>query len=124
MDMTKPICVIEDNKPIRKLYCTLIKKAGFITEEFADGTSALEWLKTNVPLTVIVDILLPDMNGTEILLLIKQNPISINVPVIASTGFASPGDKEKYLALGFDAFIPKPVNTATFVDEIKQVFSN
>ena len=68
-----PICVIEDNTPIRKLFCTLLKKAGFTTIDFPDGTSSVNWLRSNNhPHAVIVDILLPDINGTEVLKVIRE----------------------------------------------------
>lgn len=113
------ICVIEDNKPIRKLYCTLLKKSKYKTVEFPDGNSAVEWLKDNRPDGVIVDILLPDQSGVDILNFIRQQPDGASLPVIASTGFANASDRAKYLELGFNHYIPKPVNTATFVDEVK-----
>jgi two-component system alkaline phosphatase synthesis response regulator PhoP len=116
-----PICVVEDNTPIRKLFCTLLKKAGFETVDFADGASAFEWIRENKPLLIILDILLPDTNGTDLLGKIKEIPDRENVPVIAVTGFANVNDKSKFMEMGFDSYIAKPVNTATFVDQVKQV---
>ena len=113
------ICVVEDNKPIRKLYCTLLKKAQYPTVEFSDGASALEWLKENLPVAVIVDILLPDQSGVDVLNFIRQLPDGNTVTVIASTGFANASDRDKYMELGFDFYIPKPVNTSTFVSEVQ-----
>lgn len=121
MSTEMPICVIEDNTPIRKLFCTILKKAGFSTVDFADGKSALEWLDQNKPLAVIVDILLPDMNGTELHDQFRAKDHGKDVPMVAATGFAKSNDREKYLEMGFDAYIPKPVNTNTFADEIKTV---
>ncbi len=115
------ICVVEDNKPIRRLYCTLLKKASFHTEEFNDGYTAMEWLKNNKADAVIIDILLPDMNGTELLNFIRQQTMGNTIPVIASTGFAGPSDRYKYMEMGFDSYMPKPVNTETFVEDIKKV---
>lgn len=116
-----PLCIIEDNKPIRKLFCTLLQKSGFQVADFPDGTSGMEWLKANRPLAVITDILLPDVNGSEVLALIRTLNDGDKIPVIAVTGFAQANDRDKFIALGFDSYIPKPINTSSFVSEVTEV---
>jgi CheY-like chemotaxis protein len=119
--MAKPICVVEDNAPIRKLFCTLLKKAGFEVVDFGDGASASGWLKNNQPLLLLVDILLPDMNGSDIMLEFKALEHGKDIPTVAATGLAHSQDREKFLAMGFDAYLIKPINTATFAKEIQDV---
>jgi DNA-binding response OmpR family regulator len=119
------ICIIEDNKPIRKLFSTLLKKANFETIEFSDGKSALEWISNNnMPSAFILDILLPDQSGTDILNVIRQKPNGVSTPIIAVTGFATSNDRQKYLDLGFDHYIAKPINTASFVEEVKGIINS
>ncbi len=119
------ICIIEDNKPIRKLFSTLLKKANYETIEFADGQSVIEWLgNNNMPSAFILDILLPDQSGIDILNIIRQKPNGVSIPIIAVTGFATANDRQKYIDLGFDYYISKPINTGTFVDEIKQAIQS
>ncbi len=115
----KTICIVEDNIPIRKLFSTILKKSGYEIADFGDGETAIAWLKDNEPLVLICDILLPDMNGTEIMKFTKTMPYGNNIPIIAATGFCQMNDREKFLEDGFDAFISKPINTATFVQEIE-----
>lgn len=117
----KFVCVIEDNKPIRKLFCTLLQKSNFKTIDFADGKSALDWLKENEPLAVITDILLPDVNGSDILSFVRNKENGHKIPVIAVTGFAMQNDKDKYINMGFDLYIPKPINTSSFAEDIKSI---
>lgn len=117
-------CVIEDNTPIRKLFCTLMKKHNFQTVDFPDGASALQWLQQGKPAVIIMDILLPDMNGTDLIKTVKLIPGMEKVPVIAVTGFASTLDQEKFLEMGFSSYISKPVNTSTFVNDIELVIKN
>ena len=119
-----PICLIEDNKAIRKMFGILLNKAGYQTQEFEDGKSAVEWLNMNTAKCVIVDILLPDMNGTEIMYIIRKQPDGANVPIIAVTGFAHPSDREKYLVMGFDDYISKPVDIKTFANIVKQIIED
>ncbi|MFP4528619.1 MAG: response regulator [Candidatus Kapaibacterium sp.] len=115
------ICVVEDNTPIRKLFCTLLRKGGFETADFGEAAPAMEWLAANKPVAIILDILLPDSNGTELIGRIKELPGYSEVPVIAVTGFANVSDRSKFMEMGFDSYISKPINTATFVDEVKKV---
>ena len=118
------VCVVEDNKAIRKLFCTLLNKAGINTIDFGEGEPALEWLKNNKPIALIVDILLPgNKSGTEILAAFKQFPGTEKIPTIAVTGFAQGNDREKFLEMGFDSYIPKPINTASFGNDIREVIA-
>jgi two-component system cell cycle response regulator DivK len=118
------ICIVEDNKSIAKLFATILKKNNYLTAEFNDGNSALNWLAENVPVCVITDILLPDMNGTELLSKIRSIESLQQVPVIAITGLAQPGDEQKLLSAGFDGYMSKPINVATFVQDIEKVIEN
>lgn len=116
-----PIAIVEDNSPIRKLFSTLLKKSGFEILEFENGETALKGLKENDVSTIILDILLPDVNGSDIIEDIRQIPKCKDIPIVAVTGFAQATDKEKYLKLGFDAYIAKPINTKTFSEEINEI---
>lgn len=121
---SQTICIIEDSKPIRRLFCTILEKSGFSTVDFEDAKTSIEWIKNNQADLIILDILLPDMNGTELLNQIRKVEGYASVPVIAITGFATANDKDKYLAQGFDAYMPKPVNTATFVQDVKAILNS
>lgn len=116
------ICIIEDNLPISKLFSILMQKAGFDTVQFQDGKSALEWMRENEPVGVILDILLPDMNGGDLLNILKEDDKLGKIPVIAVTGFAYPNDEDKFMSMGFQGYFAKPINTATFADDIKNFF--
>ncbi len=121
----KPICVIEDNKAIRKLFCTLLKKSGYETVDFEFADPAIEWIQTNKPQAMIIDILLPGKkNGTDVLDALRNLPDGNKVAAIAVTGFAQGNDREKFIEMGFDSYIAKPINTASFVNEIRQVIAS
>ncbi len=118
------VCIIEDNKSISKLFATILQKNGYETVEFLDATSALSWLKANLPICILTDVLLPDMNGTDLLEKIRTIDSIKNLPVIAITGLAQPGDEKKLLESGFDGYMSKPINIATFVLDIEKVIQN
>lgn len=114
-------CIVEDNTPIRKLFGTIVKKSGYQIIEYGDGASALAGIKENKPGTIILDILLPDANGTDLIKDIRQIEDMDTVPIIAVTGFAQTQDKETFENLGFDGYISKPINTSSFMEEVKKI---
>ncbi|MBS1536550.1 MAG: response regulator [Bacteroidetes bacterium] len=113
------ICVIEDNVSIRKLYEVILKKNDYTVVEFEEGNKAVEWLSTHNPLAVICDDLLPDSSGKEIITSLRNFSHGKVLPVIIVTGFAHATDRERYLAMGFDGYISKPINTSSFVEELR-----
>lgn len=118
------ICVIEDNSSVRKLYNILLKKSNYNVIEFEEGNPAVEWISKNKPSAVICDDLLSDTTGKEILAAIRKSPNGKKIPVIAITGFAHASDRERYYAMGFDGYVAKPINTSSFVDEIRQIINS
>lgn len=127
METTKSkgmICIVEDNKPISKLFAVVLSKSGFQTIEFDTGRKALEWIENNIPDCILTDILLPDMNGTELLERIRMEPNRNSIPVVAITGLAQAGDKQKFLDIGFDGYIPKPIDIDSFASDIETIIFN
>lgn len=72
----------------------------------------------------MLDILLPDKNGTELIEDLRAIKNLKEVPIIAVTGFAQTSDQQKFMKFGFDGFIEKPINTTSFVNEIKEYRTN
>lgn len=122
--MGKKVCVIEDNTPNRKLFAMLLKKAGYEVFDFENAKISLDWLKDNPVDIVLMDILLPDMNGSELLSHIKDMPNQQNIKIIAITGFTSISDRNKFISQGFDGYLSKPISTATFVNDIESFLEN
>ena len=120
-DTTKTFCVIEDNDVIRRLFILLIEKDNNKVVAFADGEAAVEWLEDNRPDIVLCDIMLPGVGGVEILKFIRSLPHGDSMKVIALTAFARQGDRQKYLDMGFDGSISKPVEPQTFMGEVYSI---
>ncbi|PKL84614.1 MAG: hypothetical protein CVV22_12040 [Ignavibacteriae bacterium HGW-Ignavibacteriae-1] len=118
------ICVIEDNNPIRMLFSTLLKKAGYEVVDFHNGQTAVEWLMANECFGIITDIFLPDISGNEVLNMVRQSALNKDIPAIAVTGYSDYDDREKFLNYGFKHYMTKPVDVNTFVTEISRVFNS
>ena len=111
--MTATIAVVEDNADNRLLLQALLGDA-YTLVEFESGADALAAFARSRPDLVLLDISLPGMDGTEILQLIRADAGLRALPVIALTAHAMAGDREKFLAAGFDDYLTKPI-----VDETK-----
>jgi len=104
----RKIAVVDDNADNRLIIRTILEDQYEIIE-FSSGIEAIEGLKKRKPDVVILDISLPEMDGTEILRRLREDHDLNNLPVIALTAHAMVGDREKYLAAGFNDYIAKPI---------------
>lgn len=107
VDMYK-ILVVEDNAD------NLAVLEAFLEDDYElinadDGRKGLEMAKSQKPDLILMDISLPEMDGTEVLAEIKKIDDIKNTPIIALTAHAMVGDKEKYLNMGFDSYVSKPI---------------
>lgn len=102
------IAVVEDNADNRLLVQALLDDLHDISE-FETGHEAVAGLQENAPDLVLLDISLPGMDGPEVLAWIRAHEALASIPVIALTAHAMSGDREKYLALGFDDYVTKPI---------------
>jgi CheY-like chemotaxis protein len=106
-DMSR-VAVVDDNSDNRLIIRTILEDQ-YQIDEFATGPEALQAFRRNRPDVVILDISLPEMDGTEILRLIRNDARLQDLPVIALTAHAMVGDREKYLNAGFDDYVAKPI---------------
>jgi two-component system cell cycle response regulator DivK len=106
--MRPRIAVVEDNPDNRLLVHALLEDL-YDLSEYETGASALEGLVEDGPDLVLLDISLPEMDGTEVLRWIRDQEELKGVPVVALTAHAMAGDREKYLAEGFDDYVTKPI---------------
>lgn len=106
--MSPKIAVVEDNPDNRMLVQALLEDRYDISE-YETGVEAVEGLGGNIPDLVLLDISLPEMDGTEVLAWIREQDALKDLPVIALTAHAMAGDRDKYLAAGFDDYVTKPI---------------
>jgi two-component system, cell cycle response regulator DivK len=106
--MSPKIAVVEDNPDNRMLVQALLEDRYEISE-YETGVEAVEGLGSNVPDLILLDISLPEMDGTEVLAWIRKQDELKELPVIALTAHAMAGDRDKYLAAGFNDYVTKPI---------------
>ena len=118
----KSILLVEDDPFLADIYTTKLKESGFSVEIAKDGEEALSKIKGKLPPVVILDIVLPQIDGWEILKKIKEDPKSKNLKVIIFSNLGQKSEVEKGLKLGATKYLIKAHYTPSqVVEEIKQV---
>jgi two-component system, cell cycle response regulator DivK len=115
------VVVVEDNERSRKLVHDLLELKGLTCKSFATAEEALEVIVADPPSLVVLDVQLPGMDGIAAAAALRDDPRTAGLPLVAVTAFAMPGDQERLLAAGFDAYISKPIDVRTFVDQLLAV---
>jgi two-component system, cell cycle response regulator DivK len=117
---TRQILVVEDNERNMRLFCDVLQASGYRTLEATTGEQAVELVFEHRPDLVLMDIQLPDIDGVEALGRVRADDGFASVPILALTAQAMEGDRERFLAAGFDGYLSKPVDIAEFVATVKR----
>ena len=112
----KKIAVVEDN-PDNRLLVQAILEDNYEISEYETGAEAVAGLGTDRPDLILLDISLPEMDGTEVLAWIREQEDLKATPVIALTAHAMAGDREKYIRAGFNDYVTKPIVDETVLTE-------
>lgn len=115
------IWCVDDDNTIRDIEVYTLTQTGFEAKGFADGISMLEALKTEKPELIVLDIMLPGMDGVEVLKEIRSNPETRKIPVIMATAKGTEMDKIQGLDTGADDYLVKPFGVMEMVSRIKAV---
>jgi CheY-like chemotaxis protein len=102
------VAVVEDNADNRLLLKAILSEF-YTLSEYENGLDAIDGIGKRRPDVVLLDISLPGMDGTQVLKRIRDDATLRSLPVIALTAHAMAGDREKFLAAGFDDYITKPI---------------
>jgi two-component system cell cycle response regulator DivK len=105
----KTILVVEDNPLNMQLMAAILGGAGYAVLQATDAQAGLELARRERPALILMDIQLPGMDGLSATRLLKDDPETRGIPVIAVTAYAMTGDRERILAAGCDDYLSKPV---------------
>lgn len=123
MSVRPRILLVEDNENNRYLATYLLERAGFEIEAAADGRRGLERARAEAFDLVVLDIQMPEMDGYELAAALRADPATARVPIVGVSSFAMAGDRAKAMRLGFAGYIEKPIDPATFAEEIRGFLS-
>lgn len=120
----KTALIIEDNEDNMRLITLLLEKSSYKTLQAFTGRQGYETALREKPDFIILDIQLPDIEGTEVLRKIRASEIGTGIPVIAVTSYAMSGDRKKLLAAGCDGYIEKPIDPERVITQIRRVIGD
>jgi two-component system, cell cycle response regulator DivK len=114
------ILYIEDNDQNFYLVSFILTAKGYSVLRARDGREGIAIAGTKRPSLILLDIQLPVMDGYETARELRKNPDLAQIPIVALTSYAMPGDREKALASGCSGYIEKPINPKTFTGQIEE----
>ena len=112
------ILLVEDNEMNRDMLSRRLKRKGFELVYAEDGVAAVENAKQHIPALILMDVSLPEMDGLEATKLIKRDPATANIPIIALTAHAMDGDRERCLAAGCNDYDTKPIELSRLLEKM------
>jgi two-component system cell cycle response regulator DivK len=116
----KQILVVEDNDKNMKLFRDVLLATGYRPLEATTGGEAIDLAITQSPDLVLMDIQLPDVDGIQALQRLRADVRTAGIPVLAVTALAMEGDRERFLAEGFDGYLSKPVDVREFIRAVRR----
>ena len=117
--MAVHIYIVEDDKNIREIEMFALKNSGYVVEEFENAKSFFSRTVEKVPDLVLLDIMLPDMDGLEIVKKLRSRPDTVRVPIILVTAKTTELDKVKGLDIGADDYLTKPFGVMELISRVK-----
>ncbi|MBZ0305517.1 MAG: response regulator [Anaerolineae bacterium] len=109
--MPKRILYVEDNFQNKRLVRKILTAKGYEVLEADNGEAGVSLALQEKPDLILMDISIPGIDGIEATRLIKENPETKAIPIVALTANAMRGDRERFLAAGCDDYLPKPIST-------------
>jgi two-component system, cell cycle response regulator DivK len=113
------ILVVEDNERNLKLVRDVLQYAGYDVIAASSGEQGVALAKERVPDLVLMDLQLPTMDGAEALRILRDDPLTREIPVVAVTAFAMKDDRERALDAGFDSYIEKPISVRALPEQVR-----
>jgi twitching motility two-component system response regulator PilG len=121
--MQKKVLIVEDEESLLKLESILLTTKGYLVQGVTTGLAALEAIDEEKPDLVLLDVMLPKMDGFEVCSRIKQNPATKNIPVILLTAKKTPEDIARGEEVGADEYITKPFKSAMVMQTIAKLLA-
>ncbi len=113
------ILIVDDNEKNLKLARDVLRFAGFRTLDAESAEEGIALADEHQPDVILMDVRLPGMDGSAAVKHLKRQARTARIPVVALTSFAMKGDKERFLAEGFDGYLEKPISVKEFPDQVR-----
>lgn len=115
------VLIAEDEPNIVESLTFILNRSGFEVESVGDGAAALESIQSRRPDVVILDVMLPSMNGFEVMKSVRANDAVKTTPIIILTAKGQSRDRQTAMEIGADAFVTKPFSNSDIIDKVREL---
>jgi CheY-like chemotaxis protein len=119
-DNGKTVLLVEDNEDNRIVYSTILRHFGFSVMEALNGEEGIAKARSERPDLILMDISIPIIDGWEATQVLKHDPLTREIPIIALTAHALASDREKAMEVGCDGYLAKPCEPRAVVAEVQR----
>ncbi|MDY6954055.1 MAG: response regulator [Thermodesulfobacteriota bacterium] len=113
------VLIVDDDHTIQRLFSNILKERKFETETASDGFEAGMKIMTFKPDLIVLDLFMPGMDGFEVCKLIRKNPATTHIKVLAITGHDTAEDRKRIIHAGAEGYLVKPVAKETLVEHVE-----
>lgn len=114
------VLLVEDNEDNLRIYSTILTYSGYQVIEATDGEAGLAAARERQPSLILMDVSIPKIDGWEVTRILKADPATATIPVIALTAHALATDRERAQEIGFDGYISKPAEPRQVLAEVER----
>lgn len=122
--MPKQILIVDDNEDSCQIFTRLLTKEGYAVTLAKDGVEGLQRVSQSRPDLILLDVMLPGINGFEVCRAIKSDPSLCSIPVLIISAGIDPALQEQGLNVGAEALLTKPIRPPVLIAKIKGYFNN
>lgn len=119
--MQKTVLIVEDEESLLKLESILLTTKGYMVQGAASGLAALEAVAAEPPDLILLDVMLPGIDGFEVCQRLKSSPATKHIPVIILTAKKTPEDVARGESVGADLYLTKPFKSAAVIEAIEKL---
>jgi CheY-like chemotaxis protein len=116
----KTVLLVEDNEDNRIVYSTILRHFGYKVTEALNGEEGIAKARAEKPDLILMDISIPIIDGWEATQVLKHDPLTRSIPIIALTAHALASDREKAMEVGCDGYLAKPCEPRAVVAEVQR----
>jgi CheY-like chemotaxis protein len=118
--MPKKVLIIEDNRHLREILASILHSSGYIILQAATGLQGIETAVAEQPIIILLDLDLPDITGIETARVLKQNPVTADIPIVACSAMSGSEWRDIALSAGIADYLQKPISLAIIKAKIEQ----
>ncbi|MBL7068738.1 MAG: response regulator [Candidatus Omnitrophica bacterium] len=121
--MGKRILIVEDEKDMADVIRQLLEREGYHIDIAYDGEEGLEKIKATMPDLVLLDVMLPKLDGRDLLKIVKNDKDLMGIPILMVSARSEQWDRELGLELGAEEYVEKPLDSARLLRKISNIFT-